>query len=424
MIERVRPEVEDSGVEGLEGKTGAAGTLPKGRYLLFDAGCMACMTIAGLVERETQGWLTARGLGEPEVRAALSKARPDWKHEPTFLEVEGEKVVASTGLAMRARMLVGLGPRKAARVAKIAGGKGVRGIEMTLTATEEDPNRYEVGSTKLLDRRAALKTMGALGLAAALLPGLPAGAFAQSGAGSDAPVAARDVRVRTVRLSFRETMRRFGKMRGEDNRLRMLHKNMTDKGFRLVRDGSVGLLSEVVAGGNDAASIRALNVRLRYKKNGQTAIFAGGAELVKAGDTEIMDRIRSDYTVKTGRRLDTFGMKDGQVQNVQRIDDWVKERKSLIRRGQEVQGRGSREASKEVSARVSACGVCIVAGDIIYGTGCGLYYSALQYIACGTFTAPPAIILCATIATVLTEIICGTSGALIAPQACENAGYC
>lgn len=32
-------------------------------------------------------------------------------------------------------------------------------MEMTLAATEGDPGRYEVGSMKLLDRRAALKTM-------------------------------------------------------------------------------------------------------------------------------------------------------------------------------------------------------------------------------------------------------------------------
>lgn len=39
---------------------------------------------------------------------------------------------------------------------------------------------------------------------------------------------------------------------------------------------------------------------------------------------KIMDRVRSDYTAKTGRRLDTFGVKDGRVQSVQRLDDWVK----------------------------------------------------------------------------------------------------
>ena len=226
MIEKATSQVEDKEV-----KSRGAETLPDGRYLLFDAGCLACSAIADLVERETEGWLTARGLGEPEVRATLCKARPDWKHEPTFLEVEGEKIVASTGLTMRARMLVDLGPRKAARVARIANGRGVRGVVLTPTTAEGDGGGYGVGSMKLIDRRAALKTMGAFGLAAALLPGLPAGALAQGGAGADAPVAAGDVRVRNVRLSFRETLRRLDKMRNEDSRIRMLHRNMIDKGF-------------------------------------------------------------------------------------------------------------------------------------------------------------------------------------------------
>lgn len=416
MIERTRPEVESREVENEE-----AGTLPDGRYLLFDAGCFACTAIAGDVERETEGWLTARGLSEPAVRATLSKARPDWKHEPTFLEIEGGKAVAFTGLAMKARMLVGLGPRKAARVARIARQKGAAGIEMTLTATEEDPDRYEIESIKRIDRRTALKTMGAAGLAATLLPWLPEVAFAQNSANPDTIAERGKARVRTVRLSFRETMRRFQKMRGEDNRLRTLHKNMTDKGFRLVRSESFGVLSEVVAGGNDGAVIRELSVGLGYKKpNGQKATFSARAELTRAGSVEIMDPIRSDYAVQTGKRLDAYAMKDGRVRNVQSVDDIDKERRRLRRLGNQQRGSASARDAEEVGARSTCSPTCLRVAPYVIGAGCSVYLGFIYRLACGLVTGGS----CFFILTALNAVICTGFQDLTTDEICAAAGFC
>lgn len=95
------------------------------RYLLFDSGCSTCTKIAHAIEAETDGWLTAHHLGDPEVQALLKRARPDYSWEPTLLEVDGEQVRAFTGLAMRVRLIVGLGPQRAWRVARLVRRAGV-----------------------------------------------------------------------------------------------------------------------------------------------------------------------------------------------------------------------------------------------------------------------------------------------------------
>jgi predicted DCC family thiol-disulfide oxidoreductase YuxK len=101
--------------------------------LLFDSGCAVCTKLARAIERETEGWLAARSLHEPEVRALLDQARPGWRWEPTLLEVDGDRVRVSTGLVMRARLVLGLGPRRAWRVARLAhqAGMPLAGVDLS-----------------------------------------------------------------------------------------------------------------------------------------------------------------------------------------------------------------------------------------------------------------------------------------------------
>lgn len=56
------------------------------RFLLFDSGCSLCSALASEIERETDGWLTARSLRDQEVQAWLDRAQPGWHWEPTLLE--------------------------------------------------------------------------------------------------------------------------------------------------------------------------------------------------------------------------------------------------------------------------------------------------------------------------------------------------
>lgn len=83
------------------------------RYLLFDPGCSLCTELAETIEQEARGWLRTESLRKPTVRALLRKAKPNWRWQPTLLEVNEEKVSVFVGSAMVAKMAVGLGPRSA-----------------------------------------------------------------------------------------------------------------------------------------------------------------------------------------------------------------------------------------------------------------------------------------------------------------------
>lgn len=89
------------------------------RYLLFDSGCAVCQDLAHQIEAESNGWLTARSLREPEIQRLLTLAHPNWRWEPTLLEVEGEQLQIYTGLRLRARVLTGMGLRRASRIARL-----------------------------------------------------------------------------------------------------------------------------------------------------------------------------------------------------------------------------------------------------------------------------------------------------------------
>ncbi|MEW6233180.1 MAG: hypothetical protein AB1566_12815 [Chloroflexota bacterium] len=114
------------------------------RFLLFDAGCATCTELARAIEREAAGWLTAQSLREPAVPALLDRARPGWRWEPMFLEVDGERVQSFTGAALVVRLPVGLGPHRVWRVARLAW--RARGTLRTM----------DLGRRRLLQRSGAL----------------------------------------------------------------------------------------------------------------------------------------------------------------------------------------------------------------------------------------------------------------------------
>lgn len=89
------------------------------RFLLFDSECALCTDLASAIEHESGGWLIARSLRNPDMRALLDQERPGWRWEPTLLEVKGDQVRVFTGLAMRARLLAGLGLKRSWRVAQL-----------------------------------------------------------------------------------------------------------------------------------------------------------------------------------------------------------------------------------------------------------------------------------------------------------------
>ena len=95
------------------------------RYLLFDASCSLCSDLAGDVERASGNKLETKSLYAPDALELLKKARPDYKFEPTLLEVQGEQVRAYTGMGMRAQMVTFLNPIQLLKIARIVQKAGV-----------------------------------------------------------------------------------------------------------------------------------------------------------------------------------------------------------------------------------------------------------------------------------------------------------
>lgn len=89
------------------------------RYLLFDSGCGRCSALASDVARVADGKLEARSLREPGMQAFLEEARPNWRWEPTLLEVRDGMARAYTRSAMARRLVTTLGPRRGFQIARI-----------------------------------------------------------------------------------------------------------------------------------------------------------------------------------------------------------------------------------------------------------------------------------------------------------------
>ena len=125
------------------------------RYLLFDSRCGLCSKLAQDIEEVAEGWLVARSLGDQSMRSLLKEAKPNWRWQPTLLEIEGQEVRVVTGPTLAANMVAGLGPRRAWRAAQL--------MHHTREVQED---RVDI------ERRYFLHQSGAL-LAAASLLGLP-----------------------------------------------------------------------------------------------------------------------------------------------------------------------------------------------------------------------------------------------------------
>lgn len=105
----------------------------KRRYLLFDAGCSVCTNLATKIEQASGGSLMARNLRDSDVMTLLNKARSNWKWEPALLEVDGEHIELFTGLAMRARLALVLGPKRTWQVMRV--------VANTVASTTKDTPR-------------------------------------------------------------------------------------------------------------------------------------------------------------------------------------------------------------------------------------------------------------------------------------------
>ncbi|GAA3754168.1 hypothetical protein [Salinactinospora qingdaonensis] len=89
------------------------------RILIYNAGCGLCATIADNLAHQARGWLVVAHRNAPHTRALLERLpRPARREEPLLLLVDASRVRAVRGLALRLRLLIGLGPRRAWTIAR------------------------------------------------------------------------------------------------------------------------------------------------------------------------------------------------------------------------------------------------------------------------------------------------------------------
>lgn len=238
------------------------------RYLLFDSGCTLCTGLAQDIERETNGWLTTRSLREPAMKELLDKTRPDWKWEPTLVEIDNAHVRVLTGVKMRSYLVVGLGPKRAVRVAQL--------VQQALAPKD----RYNS------ERRKFLKAASVVGLAL----------FGFSGTRALSPTSAlaapHDAEV--VVVSGAEVEPLLNKV-GEKQYIKLLTKYLYSSGFRLSKSHSVGFLhddgSKVVMlmfaatnGGNDFGQITYVQTSTGEERaNGTLVRYLQDMDKVEAG---------------------------------------------------------------------------------------------------------------------------------------------
>lgn len=148
------------------------------RYLLFDAGCLACSRLARDIEHATDGRIVARSLREPAMQTLLDGAQPGWRWEPTLVEVDGARARAYTGAALRAKLFLVVGPRRTLRVAHL-----VRRAPVSVSPvppTQAAGAGEQIGRQRLLARGAAL-------LGGAILVGKLSPQHLAAAAGSEGP---------------------------------------------------------------------------------------------------------------------------------------------------------------------------------------------------------------------------------------------
>lgn len=279
------------------------GGLSEGRYLVFDFACSTSAEIAAVVE-EVGGRSSVCSLNDPQAQRSLSVARPDWRWEPTLLEVAGERTLAFTGLSMKTQMLMWLGRCLMARVARIVSRDDAPGFEVTLVPSPEHPDNSAIKSVEEIDRRTALKTLRTYGLATFMLPGDPR---TREGRGGDGAKRGSASRIRFVRLTPRQALRLFASIRRRNSDVRRLYADLQGKGFGLIRGRARGAVMRAYAADGIARG-EGLVIELPHRGAGGTeASFHVSVKNGMTGEVEAKpDEVSADYAIREGERINTY----------------------------------------------------------------------------------------------------------------------
>lgn len=97
------------------------------RYLIFNASCSACNSLALRLEIAAAGKLNAIDIASEQAKDILNQAFPKgWEYNPYLITVKGDRVSASSGNKMVLQLGMLLGPEKAWKIYNQARQYGVK----------------------------------------------------------------------------------------------------------------------------------------------------------------------------------------------------------------------------------------------------------------------------------------------------------
>lgn len=365
-------------------------TVAKKRYLLFDSGCSECTEIARSVEQEAGDWLTARSLGDSDIQALLSNARPDWKWEPTLLEIDGEKPQAFTGLTMKTRMLAGLGLRRAIRVAKITD------RPKTYKAEIKETDSGTALELRPMGRSEALKAFAAFGVAA-MVPGalLPTAASAKSGkvAGNSPKLAIREL--------SKERLQKLAEKISRDNEGGMLWERLTREGFTANLEDAVGVVINPLSPTPKNSGKKTLRVYIPFSndKGRQAGLSFSKIASHKETSAAIFQQMEDGDEVFQAMALE---VSRGQV-HVQTVEYPA-------------------SSSPPLFQAASACSSCLRGYSYVIGLPCGLLGAVACVGSCTAFTFGVGAPICGVLCSVVFASVCIYGNNITGAEACAR--YC
>lgn len=139
-------------------------------YLLFDTHCSKCSQLAKLIEQETNGYITAASIYNPQIHALIRSNGAIPQRTPTLLEVNGKDVQIFTGITLATQLIRKLGLRQTLRIVRIISRVNKTSILNIQNSTGQEINQ---------NRRDFLQYMSSF-IALAFLFGLPKASSSQS----------------------------------------------------------------------------------------------------------------------------------------------------------------------------------------------------------------------------------------------------
>jgi hypothetical protein len=213
-------------------------------------------------------------------------------------------------LSMKMRVLVELVFQRARR--RTTRATGTSGFELMLAPSREDPARYAIELVREIDRRTALMTLRAFGLASIPSLVLSRGFLGGRAGGGAGEAGYSEPRITFVRLTPRQALRMFGEIRRRDPGVRKLYAHLQARDLKLIRDEARGAVMRAYAADGTARGEGAVIELPHGRADGTEASFHVTLKDRMAGEGG-SGEVRAEYEIWRGEEVETYKIEDGRT---------------------------------------------------------------------------------------------------------------